>query len=111
MPQLGQLENPISTFVEVVLRHSLCIPSTVANVNLFKEEIGWKGVVWGDIRPVQATVLGVIEVCLPPRFHSPPNQLWATTAGAPMPTNPSTFLQRLVALPARVSYMPRWAVR
>ena len=64
-----ELDDPIFLFVEVVSRLSLGIPSTVADVNLLEEEISWKRVVGGDVRPVQATILGVAAVCLLPRLH------------------------------------------
>ena len=97
MPQLRQLEDPISIFAEVVSRLSLSVLSMAADVNLFKEDIDWKDVVWGDIRPVQAMIFGVVGVCLPPRFHLPPNQLWATTAWVPIAADPSGLQQRPAA--------------
>ena len=63
----------MSDFEEVVLRLSLGIPSIAVDFNLFEEEIGWKGVVWGDIRPVKATVLWDVAICLLPHLHYPPS--------------------------------------
>ena len=50
----------------------------VADLNLFKEEIGWKGEVGGDTKPVKATVLWVAAMHPPPHLHYSPKQLWAT---------------------------------
>ena len=57
LPQLGQLEDPISTLAEVVSRLSLGVPSTAMDLNLLEEEIGWKGQVGGNVRPLKAMVL------------------------------------------------------
>ena len=100
MLQLRQLKDPISTIVEVVSRLLLSIPSAAVDVNLLEEEIGWKGLTWGDIRPVQAMVPGVMAVCPPPHLHYPPNQVWATMAWVPM-----------VGRPGQASCMPGWVTR
>ena len=55
----------------------------VVDLNIFEEEIGWKGEVGGDIRPVKAMVLWVVAMHLLPRLHHSPNQLWATTVWVP----------------------------
>ena len=47
LPQLGQPEDPISTMAEAVSGLPLRVPSTVVDLNLFKEEISWKGEVGG----------------------------------------------------------------
>ena len=67
--QLEQLGNLISAFVEMVSSLSISIPIVAVDVNLLEEEIGWKGVVEGDIRPLKAMVLRVMVVCPPPHFH------------------------------------------
>ena len=56
----------------------------VVDLNLFKEEIGWKGEVGGNIRLVKAMVLWVALMHLPPCLYYSPNQLWATTVWAPV---------------------------
>ena len=50
--------------------------SIVLNVNLFEEEIGWKGVVGGGIRPVKSILLGVAVVlpANPPSLTPQPTQ-------------------------------------
>ena len=83
LPQLGQLEDPISTLAEAVSRFLLGILSTVVDLNLFEEEIGWKGEVGGNVRPVKATVLWVMAMHPPPRLYYSSNQLWATTVWMP----------------------------
>ena len=55
-----------------------------ADLNLFKEEIGWKGEAEGNIRPLKATVLRVAMMRLPPYPHHFPNQLWAAMIQAPV---------------------------
>ena len=97
---LWQLEDPISAFVEVALRNLLSILSVTVDVNIFKEEMGWKGIVGGYVRPVKAMVPQVAVMCTPPHFYYPPNQLWATAAHVPM-----------VAWPTQASCMPRWVIR
>ena len=48
------------------------IQSGVVDVNLFEEEMGWKGVAGGDVRLVKAIVFWVMVVCLPTHFlYSP----------------------------------------
>ena len=47
LPQLGQLEDPISDFVELVLRHFLGVLCETVDTYLLEEEIGWKGVARG----------------------------------------------------------------
>ena len=39
----------------------------VADLNLFKEEIGWKGEVGGKVRPLKAMVIRVAAMRPPPR--------------------------------------------
>lgn len=71
----------------------------IADVNPFEEEMGWKGIVGADVRPVQATVLRVAVVCLSTRLHYPSNQLQAAPALVPMPADPPSLLHRLAACP------------
>ena len=71
LPQFGQVEDPISTFVELVSRLLLSNLS-IADVNLLEEEIGWERLVGGGIRPAKAMVLRVAAVCLPPCPQLPP---------------------------------------
>ena len=54
------------------------------DLNLFKEEISWKGEVGGNVRPLKATVLWVTVMHLPPRPHHSQNQLRAATIWAPV---------------------------
>ena len=55
--QLGQSEDPISTMAEAVSQLPLRVRSTVADLNLLKEEIGLEGGSGGKVRPLKATVL------------------------------------------------------
>ena len=51
------------------------------DLNLFKEEISWKGEAGGKVRPLKATVIWVTAMRLPPRPHHSPIQLWAMNLG------------------------------
>ena len=55
----------------------LYIPNEVPDVNLFQEELAGRGEAQGEVRPLQASVLGVAVVCPPPHLHCPPHQLQA----------------------------------
>ena len=72
--QLGQLEDPISALAEVFLRFTLGVLSTGVDLNLFEEEISWKGESGGNVRPVKAIVLRVIAMRPTPHLHYSPNQ-------------------------------------
>ena len=61
-----------------------CPKCTVADLNLFKEEISWKGEAGGNVRPLKAMVLWVTTMHPPPRLHHSPNQLRATTIWVPV---------------------------
>ena len=54
-----------------------------ADLDLFKEEISWKGEAGGNVRPLKATVVQVTVMCLPPNPHHSPNQLRAATIWVP----------------------------
>ena len=84
LPQLGQMEDPISALAEVVLRLLLGIPSAAEDLNLLEKEISWKGEVGGSIKPLKAMVLQGTVMHPPHRLHHSPNQLWATTVQVPM---------------------------
>ena len=86
---------------------ALGILSIALNVNLFQEEVGGKGEAWGEVTPLQASILGVVVVCPPPHLHLPPHQLQATMAWVPTATWPG-LLQ--VAQPTQVHHMPGWAL-
>ena len=66
------------------MRLSLGVLSMAADLNLLEEEIGWKGEVGGNIRPLKATVLPVMAMCPLPHLHHSPNQLRAATIWAPV---------------------------
>ena len=100
LPQHGQLEDPISTFVEAFLRLLLGIPIVVADFNLLEEEIAWKEEAGGDVRPVKATVLRVMVMCMLPHLHYTPNQLWAAAVQAPT-----------VGKLGQTSCLPRWVTK
>ena len=70
LPQLGQPEDLISTMVEVVSGLLLGVPSMAVDLNLFKEEISWKGEAGGKVRPLKAMVIWVV-VMRPPPLPSP----------------------------------------
>ena len=53
LPQLGQPEDPISTIAEAVSGLPLGVLSMAVDLNLFKEEIAWKGEVGGKVRPLK----------------------------------------------------------
>ena len=68
---------------KVVSKFSLSVPSIVADLNLFEEEIGWKGEKGGNVRPVKATVLWAVVMHLPPRLrHSLQPTLGCYCSGA-----------------------------
>ena len=48
LPQFRQIEDPISAMMKVVSGLLLRVLSMAADLNLFKEEIGWKGEVGGE---------------------------------------------------------------
>ena len=85
---------------EVVSGLLLRVPSMAADLNLFKEEIGWKGEAGGNVRPLKAMVIWVIAMHPPPHPHHSPNQLQATTIWAPV-----------VGRHDQVGGLPRWAIR
>ena len=68
---------------EVVSRLPLRIPNMAADLNLLKEEIGWKGEVGGKVRPLKAMVIWVTAMRLPPHPYHSPNQLRAAMIWVP----------------------------
>ena len=82
--QLGQPEDPISTSAEAVSRFLLGVPSTLADLDLFDEEISWKGEVGRNVKPLKAMVLWVATMHPPPRLHYALNQLRAAMVQAPV---------------------------
>ena len=67
---------------EAVSRLTLRVLSMAADLNLFKEEIGWKREVGGNVRPLKAMVIWVTAMCPTPHPHHSPNQLQAATIWA-----------------------------
>ena len=63
--------------VEAVSGRPLGVPSMAADLNLFKEEIGWKGEMGGKVRLLKGTVIWVVVMCPPP----PPAPLHHPTMG------------------------------
>ena len=98
--QLGQPEDPMSASAEVPLGFSLGVLSTVVDLNLFEVEIGWKGELGGNIRPVKATVLQIMAIYPLPCLNYSPNQLQTTTIWAPK-----------VGRHSQAGCLPRWAMR
>ena len=61
----------------------LGIPSTVPDIDLFQEDAAGQGEALGEVRLLQALVLGVSAVCLPPCLNYSLHQLQATMAWVP----------------------------
>ena len=57
---------------KVVTGLPLGIPSPMPDINLFYEEVIWEGEAWGQVRPLQASIGGVLVVSPPPYLHNPP---------------------------------------
>ena len=51
-----------------------------SDVDFFQEEAAGQGEAWGEVRLLQASILGVLEVCLLPHLHYPPYKLWIAAA-------------------------------
>ena len=66
----------------------LSIPIVAMDVNLLEEEMGWKRVAGGNVRPVKATVLQVMTMYMLAGLYYPSNQLWATVVWEPMVGRP-----------------------
>ena len=73
--QWGQPKDPIATLTAAVLGLLLRVLSTMLDVDLFQKEVAGQGEAWGEVRPLQASILGVMAVYPPPRLHYPPHQL------------------------------------
>ena len=74
---LGSLKTLYPPWQKWSLRLPLRVPSMVADLNLFKEEISWKGEVGGNIRPLKAMVIWVMVM----RPATPPSPLPQPTMG------------------------------
>ena len=72
----------------------------VADLNLFKEEISWKGEAGGKVRLLKASVIRIAAMHPPPHPHHSPIQLWAATIRASVAGRHS-----------QAGGLPRWATR
>ena len=65
MLHLGQLKDPVTAIVAVVMGLALSSLSVAVHVHLLVKEMGSEGVVGWDVRLLKATVVWVIVVCPP----------------------------------------------
>ena len=71
-----------------------------ADLNIFKEEISWKGELGGNVRPLKATVLRIAAMHPPPRPYHSPNQILATMIQVPVADRHG-----------QAGGLPRWVIR